>query len=77
MPLILQAANGGEPIIGIQLPPDPQPSDLFVLCASSSLSTISQLFHVFYAPFHTPSDLQIAILTEADPTLGQEWELFI
>ena len=53
MPLILQAANGGTPVIDLLLPPDLMPTySLFVqrLQASSSLPALQQFFRVFDAP---------------------------
>ena len=39
--------------------------------------SLPTLFQLFESPFHIPRLLQVAILREADLTVGQEWELFI
>ena len=80
VPLILQAANGGVPVIDLHIPPDVLENyNQFVqrLQASNTLPPLPRLFQMFDSPFHIPSQLQIAILREADPTIGQEWDLFI
>ena len=80
MPLILQAANNGIPVIDMTLPADLQAIlDGFVgrLHNSPSFPQLGVLYQMFDQPYHLPSLIQNAILAEADSTLGTEFEEFI
>ena len=80
MALILQSANGGMPVLPIQIPEDLQPTwNRWVETIQQSVThlPLGAFTVIFDGPFHLPPRTQNAIITNASVPLGQEIEHFL
>ena len=80
MPLILQAANQGWPVIDIHIPPHYMDRWLLwvqTLSSHPDFLQLGQIFALSDSPFHLSAQDQNTIINTASPLLGQEIQEFI
>ena len=80
MPLILQAANQGAPVIDIRIPQQHAAMWgrwLQMLSAHQDFLPLEQVFSLFHQLFHLSALHRNVIINDASPLLGQEIQEFI
>ena len=80
MPLILQAANRGIPVIDIHIPQQHTATWdrwLQMLSDHQDFLPLEQFFSLFDQPFHLSALHQNIIINDASPLMGQEIQEFI